>query len=78
VVDAEGALLTKNIFKSQPDLNGQMAGMYTQTVSNFVFQLAVDKRPTDYQLLTGFQLTPAELAYNRIPRPLPQPQARRP
>ena len=78
VIDAEGALLTKNIFKSQPDLDGQMAGMYTQNVSNFVFQLAMDKRPADYQLLTGFQLTPAELAYNRIPRPLPQPQPRRP
>jgi hypothetical protein len=77
VVDAEGTLLTKNIFKSRPDLSGPM-GVYTQNVSNFVFQLAMDKRPIDYQLLTGFQLTPAELAYNRIPRPLPQPQARRP
>jgi hypothetical protein len=78
IVDAEGTLLTKNIFKSQPDLNGRMTGQYTQNVSNFVFQLAMDKRPLDYQLLTGFQLSPAELAYNRIPRPLPQPQPRRP
>ena len=77
VIDAEGVLLTKNIFKTQPDLDGQM-GVYTQNVSNFVFQLAEDKRPADYQVLTGFQLTPAELAYNRIPRPLPQPQPRRP
>ena len=78
VIDAEGTLLTKNIFKSRPDLNGQMVGTYTQNVSNFVFQLAMDKRPVDYQVLTGFQLTPAELAYNRVPRPLPQPQPRRP
>jgi hypothetical protein len=78
MIDAQGNLLTKNIFKSQPDLDGQMAGTYTQTVSNFVFQLAMDMRPIDYQLLTGFQLTPAELAYNRLPRPLPQPQPRRP
>jgi hypothetical protein len=77
VIDAEGVLLTKNIFKTRPDLDGQM-GAYTQNVSNFVFQLAEDKRPADYQVLTGFQLTPAELAYNRIPRPLPQPQPRRP
>ena len=55
-----------------------MAGQYTQNVIIFVVQLATDKRPVDYQLLTGFQLTPAELAYNRIPRPLPQPQPRRP
>jgi len=78
VVDAEGTLLTKNIFKSRPDLDGRVPGTYTQNVSNFVFKLAEDKRPVDYQLLTGFQLTPAELAYNRIPRPLPQPQPRRP
>jgi len=78
IVDAQGTLLTKNIFKSQPVLNGRPPGQYTQTVSNFVFQLAMDMRPIDYQLLTGFQLTPAELAYNRIPKPLPQPQAQRP
>ena len=76
IVDAQGTLLTKNIFKSQPVLNGRPPGQYTQTVSNFVFQLAMDMRPIDYQLLTGFQLTPAELAYNRIPKPLPQSQSR--
>jgi hypothetical protein len=74
MVDAQGNLLTKNIFKSQPVLNGRVPGQYTQNVSNFVFQLAMDMRPIDYQLLTGFQLTPAELAYNRIPRSIPQPQ----
>jgi hypothetical protein len=35
----------------------------------------MDKRPYDYEILTGFQLTPDELAYNRIPRPLPVPRA---
>jgi len=78
IVDTQGTLLTKNIFKSQPVLNGRPPGQYTQNVSNFVFQLAMDMRPVDYQLLTGFQLTPGELAYNRIPKPLPQPQAQRP
>ena len=76
MVDTEGNLLTKNIFKSRPVLNGRVPGQYTQNVSNFVFPMAMDMRPIDYQLLTGFQLTPAELAYNRIPRSLPQPQAR--
>jgi hypothetical protein len=78
MVDAGGNVLTKNIFKSQPDFNGRMVGEYTQSISNFVFPMATDMRPIDYQLLTGFQLTPAELAYNRIPRPLPQIQPRRP
>ena len=76
VVDAAGNLLTKNVLKSQPDLRN--AGVYTQSVDNFTFQMAMDARPVDYQLLTGFQLTPAELAYNRIPKPLPQTQPRRP
>jgi hypothetical protein len=35
----------------------------------------MDKRPYDYEILTGFQLTPDELAYNRVPKPLPQPRA---
>ena len=78
IVDTQGNLLTKNVFKSKPDLNGRTPGVYTQNVRNFVFKLAADMRPIDYQLLTGFQLTPAELTYNRIPRPLPQPQTRRP
>jgi hypothetical protein len=78
MVDAQGNLLTKNILKSQPDLNGRVPGQYTQSIDNFVFQMAMDTRPADYQLLTGFQLTPAELAYNRIPRSLPQTQPRRP
>lgn len=78
MVDAQGNLLTKNIFKSQPVLNGRVPGQYTQNVNNFVFPLGEDMRPIDYQLLTGFQLTAAELAYNRIPKPLPQTQPRPP
>jgi len=74
MIDGAGNLLTKNIFRSQPDLDGRTPGVYTQNVSNFVFPLGMDMRPIDYQLVTGFQLTPAELAYNRIPRPLPQPR----
>jgi len=74
MVDAQGNLLTKNIFKSQPVLNGRVPGQYTQNVNHFVFQLAMDMRPIDYQLLTGFQLTASELAYNRIPRSIPTPQ----
>jgi hypothetical protein len=49
-----------------------MTGEYTQNIGNFPLPLAMDKRPSDFELLTGFQLTAAELAYNRIPKPLPQ------
>ena len=54
-----------------------MSNTYTQSVDGFPVPLAMDKRPYDYEILTGFQLTPDELAYNRVPRPLPQPAATR-
>jgi len=37
--------------------------------------LSMDKRPYDVEILTGFQLTPDELAYNRVPKSLPVPRA---
>ena len=51
-----------------------MTNTYTQSVDGFPVPLAMDKRPYDYEILTGFQLSPDELAYNRVPRPLPQPR----
>ena len=74
VVDADGNVLSKRVLQSQPALGRNNAGVYTQKVSKFPVPLAMDKRPYDYEILTGFQLTPAELAYNRVPKPLPQPR----
>jgi hypothetical protein len=54
---------------------GRPTNVYTQSVDNFPVPLGMDKRPYDYEILTGFQLTPDELAYNRIPRSLPVPRA---
>jgi hypothetical protein len=75
VVDADNNIVSKNVFHSQPDMRGRTTNTYTQNISDFAVPLAMDRRPYDYEVLTGFQLTPDELAYNRIPKPLPAPRA---
>jgi hypothetical protein len=74
VVDADNNVLSKKIYHSQPEMGGRASNVYTQTVTNFAVPLAMDKRPYDYEILTGFQLTPDELAYNRAPKALPAPR----
>jgi hypothetical protein len=74
VVDADNNIISKTVFHGQPEMRGRMSNTYTQSVDNFPVPLAMDKRPYDYEILTGFQLTPDELAYNRVPRSLPQPR----
>jgi len=73
VVDTDGNVLSKRVFQSQPRGAGP-TGTFTQNVANFPIALGMDKRPSDYEILTGFQLTAAELAYNRVPKQIPQPR----
>ena len=75
IVDEDNNIISKNVYHGQPELRGRMTNTYTQSVDGFPVPLGMDKRPGDYEILTGFQLTPDELAYNRVPRPLPQPRA---
>ena len=75
VVDADNAIVKKIVYHGQADLGGRASNVYTQNVKNFAVPLGMDKRPYDYEILTGFQLTPDELAYNRIPKMLPVPRA---
>ncbi len=75
IVDADNNIISKALYRSQPDMGGKNTNIYTQTVSNFPVPLAMDKRPADYEILTGFQLTPAEFAYNRLPKPVPAARA---
>lgn len=75
IVDADNNVLVKNVYNSDPQMSGRPAATYTETVSNFPVPLAMDRPPSDYEVLTGFQLTPDELAYNRLPRAVPSPQA---
>ena len=75
IVDADNNVLVKNVYNSEPQMSGHPAATYTETISNFPVPLAMDRRPSDYEILTGFQLTPDELAYNRLPRAVPTAQA---
>jgi len=75
IVDADNNVLVKNVYNSQPQMEGRSNNTYTETVSDLPVPLAMDRRPSDYEILTGFQLTPDELAYNRIPRSIPAPRA---
>ncbi len=69
VVDVDGNMLSKKVYQNQPALGGKPTGQWTQRIRNFSVPIENDKRPYDYEILTGFQLTPAELAYNRAPKP---------
>jgi hypothetical protein len=75
IIDAGNNVLVKNVYNSDPQMLGRPTATYTETVSNFPVPLAMDRGPADYEILTGFQLTPDELAYNRLPRVVPTPQA---
>jgi hypothetical protein len=72
VVDADGNVLQKRILQTQPRLGANMTAEFTQNIANLPLALGMDRRPSDFEILTGFQLTAAELAYNRTPRPVPQ------
>src|SRR5579872_1791527 len=71
VVDADNNVLAKSVYNSEPKMEGRPTSTYTETIANFPVALAMDRRPSDYEILTGFQLTPDELAYNRIRKKIP-------
>ena len=71
IVDIDNNVLVKRNFQSRPNLGGRQTGIFQENVENFAIPLAEDNRPYDYEILTGFQLTPDELAYNRIPKTVP-------
>jgi hypothetical protein len=75
IIDADNTVLVKDQYNSQPQMDGHSANTYTETVSNLPVPLAMDRTPSDYEILTGFQLTPDELAYNRLPHTIPAPRA---
>jgi hypothetical protein len=78
IVDVDNNVIFKKVFQAAPNMGGKTSNVFTESLNNFAVPLAMDKRPPDYEILTGFQLTPEELAYNRTPRPLPAPRANRP
>jgi hypothetical protein len=67
VVDPAGTMITKRIFNRtvQPGAGGDSLNEY---VNGTNIRMPTGRRPGEYQVLTGFQLTPAELAYNQRQR----------
>ena len=78
IVDVDNNVISKKVFQAVPAMGGKPQNTFTESINSFAIPLAMDKRPADYEILTGFQLTPEELAYNRAPRPVPAPRANRP
>ena len=76
IIDSDNNVLSKQVYNSAPLMEGRANATYTESVSSFPVPLAMDRRPSDYEILTGFQLTPDELAYNRLPKNAPAAQTR--
>lgn len=65
-VSSEGHVLAKQLFAVQfsfPD--GQRVAEFGDSVSSILVTPGRDKKPADYGILVGFQLTKAQLDYNR-------------
>ena len=68
VVDAAGNMLSKRTFDRAVDVSVGNEQTVTESVSGTNIKLGPDKRPYDYQILVGFQLSADELAYNQTQR----------
>jgi hypothetical protein len=68
VLDPAGNMLSKRIFERDIFLGASYVGNFNERVRDTSITLGQGLRPFQYQVLTGFQLTPAELAYNQTQR----------
>jgi hypothetical protein len=71
IIDLEENVLVKNVYRYQPNIGVNRAVQWTQNVRDLVVPMQPDTRPGDYEILIGFQLTPDELAYSRLPKTEP-------
>ncbi len=62
----EGRIVKKDVYSVQFSFEaGQAATEFTQSVNAIPLKVEQDKRAADYGILVGFQLTRAQLDYNR-------------
>ena len=60
------AIIAKKVFWATFDFaTGETSVTFSESVAATVVKIANDKQPYDYQILTGLQLTPEQLEYNR-------------
>lgn len=65
-VSTEGRVLTKHVYSLQFTFEaGQATAEFSQSLDSIAITLGQDKKPTEYGILVGFQLTKAQLEYNR-------------
>jgi hypothetical protein len=64
VLDSSGNVVSKETYS----VNVGSDSVESAEVDNRVIALGADTRPYDYQVLTGFQLSAAELSYNQSQR----------
>jgi hypothetical protein len=65
-----GKIITRNSFSVKFHFDpGQATTTFKDNIASIVINVAKEKRPWDYQLLVGLQLTKAQLDYNRTVGP---------
>jgi len=65
-ITSEGKILAKRDFTVQFTFDaGQKVASFGDSVNSLAVSLGRDKKPTDYGILVGFQLTKDQLEYNR-------------
>jgi hypothetical protein len=73
VVDVDGTILSKRNFQRVVDLGNRDSFTITERVTGTTLTIPMGRTPPQYQVIAGFQLTPAEVAYNQRPRAPQQP-----
>ena len=65
-VSTEGRILTKRVYSIQFTFDaGQATAEFSQSLDSIGLTVGQDKKPTEYGILVGFQLTKQQLEYNR-------------
>jgi hypothetical protein len=75
LVNMSGDVIAKRVYQRRIRFEGKQSFIANERAENLVLTLGPGTRPTDHRLLIGFQLTPEQLAYNRMraTQPLPAP-----
>jgi hypothetical protein len=65
-ITTEGKILAKGTYSVQLNFDaGQATTTATASLNSLSLTVGLDKKPTDYGIIVGFQLTKAQLEYNR-------------
>jgi len=65
-ISTEGRILAKRQYATRFTFEaGQTVADFSETVSSLSMAVSADKRPAEYGIVVGFQLTKAQLEYNR-------------